>query len=450
MKRIVTLNTILFTVIFLTGLFLVFAPPPFQKADEYAHFRRSLMLSQGVLICRAHKTIPVRKDVYSLFYHRQINQMTYEPTKKLNFNEYIKWITQPSHTASVTHLKVADLCTYPIVSYIPQSLSLMITNALATNVYLSFFIGRLSVFLICFASLIYLFKKTSKPFNYIILLVFSLPMSLHQMTSYSYDAFQIIFVLFYFSYLVRLIQKKKIQIREMIVLVILLFLFLLSKPGGYEFLILTVFLIPVQKKQLLHLGSVIALCTGLYFLLRISLYQDVANMTFQKGIDPSFQVKLFLNPIFDVLLILKTTVHHAWFYYKGLIGIFGWLEYGLNGMVYLLYGLLSLFVLNMKHAISLNRLQKIILTFSIGFTYCFLIAINFLFWTKIGSPISDGVQGRYLIPLVPFIFLLGYSLLKKPFLSFQNKPRLFKGLLIVFALFIFFSIIIAVMNRYYL
>ena len=106
-------------------------------------------------------------------------------------------------------------------------------------------------------------------------------------------------------------------------------------------------------------------------------------------------------------MLINTTIERFPFYLQSLIGIFGWLEYGLDPLSYLIYGLFFVYVIFWaRHALPLQKNKTILLSITLIISYIFILLLAFIFNTGSGSMVAHGVQGRYFIPLLPFIILL--------------------------------------------
>ena len=272
-------------------------------------------------------------------------------------------------------------------------------------------------------------------------------MTLHQISSFSYDVAHIMFGLTFFVLIVSFPRKRESsQKLHYFKLFLILLLFLASKKIGYETFFLFLFLIPFEIKPMI-ISSLIFI--PFYFLSKLNGSFDLQNSLTNQIINPISQLNfLFSNPINIIKVVTITTIHRFSFYLQSLIGIFGWLEYGLDPLSYLLYGLFFIYLLTdsnfMKKQILLKN-KIIFLFFTLIISYIFIVLLAYVFNTVPGTMTAHGVQGRYFISFLPFIILF--------FIQFKNKIRLKLQINIFFyyliILYLAGATFYSVFNRYY-
>ncbi|MDO8741895.1 MAG: DUF2142 domain-containing protein [Candidatus Roizmanbacteria bacterium] len=221
-----------------------------------------------------------------------------------------------------------------------------------------------------------------------------------------------------------------------------LFLFLWSKKIGYETFFLFLFLIPLKIKPLI-ISSLIFI--PFYFLSKLTGSYDLQYSLTNQVINPLHQLSfLLLNPINIIKIITITTFHRLSFYLQSLIGIFGWLEYGLDPLSYLLYGLFFVYLLmniNLPKKYKLGNKKNFLLFGTLLISYIFIVLLAYIFNTTPGTLTVQGVQGRYFIPFLPFIILF--------IIQIKNNPILQKVLYCLIILFLISATFYSVFNRYY-
>lgn len=441
-----------FISIFVLGLVFVFLVPPFQKPDEYAHFERALMISKGYLFCpkRNNNTIHVEKKYNDLISDPKLHEIISQRKLKLGKNEYVRKIFGVSSDTS--ELSIDHLCNFPIISYSPQAFGLLLANLLSLNAYLAFFLGRFTGFLFMFVWMIILFRKTVKPIQMLSFAVFSLPMTLHQLTSYSYDAVHIMLALTLFNYLFIMMKNASVSLKSLVIWFILLLLFMLSKTGGYEIFTFFIFLLPFGKvgKKLFIFLFLIGI---IYTISRVGVYQMILQTPYSQGIQPSRQLSFLLSqPFFYLIMLAKTTILRFTFYAQSMIGIFGWLEYGLEYPVYLLFILFFTHMIMTVHQPAFMKFgtAKLLLLFALlVLSYSVILTINYLFWTPYRSPISDGTQGRYFIPFLPFVLIFLINLKQRFLRRLKVQIPSQKLIFLLVQLYILYSITHTIINRFY-
>lgn len=435
---------ILYILIPLQLLIFTFLVPPFQKPDEQPHFEKSLLISKGYLFCKekSNNTVPLEKKYADFIKTPYLDLMTHQKEAKLPLPTFFNDLFSNNQSNKKVSFNVDHLCSFPIISYIPQAVTLKILTLININPIQSIYFVRLVMGIFGYFWFLYLYRKIAEKYKLILLFTFALPMTLHQISSFSYDALHIMFALTFFTLI---INKEKI-----FKLFFVLFLFLWSKKIGYETFFLFLFLIPFKIKPMIISGLIFF---PFYILSKLTGSYDLQYSLTAPAINPLQQINFLVSNPFNVLTILiKTTIERFPFYLQSLIGIFGWLEYGLDPLSYFIYGLFFVYVIvQMRHVLFLRKNKTILLSLTLIISYIFIVLLAFVFNTPSGTFTAHGVQGRYFIPLLPFIILL--------IVQFTQKITLFKRIKIgeplkniIYILLIGYLIaatFYSVFNRYY-
>jgi len=439
---------ILYILIPIQLLIFTFLVPPFQKPDERTHFEQSLIISKGYLSCtkKSNNTIPIEKKYIDFIKTPYLDLLTHG-RGKLPVSIFLDDLFSNKQDNNKINFNIDHLCSFPIVSYLPQAFALTVASISKLNPIMSLYFGRLFMGILGYFWFLYLYKKIAKNFKLILLFTFALPMTLHQISSFSYDTVHIMLGLTFFVLVVSFPRKRESsQKLHYFKLFLILLLFLASKKIGYETFFLFLFLIPFEIKPMI-ISSLIFI--PFYFLSKLNGSFDLQNSLTNQIINPISQLNfLFSNPINIIKVVTITTIHRFSFYLQSLIGIFGWLEYGLDPLSYLLYGLFFIYLLTdsnfMKKQILLKN-KIIFLFFTLIISYIFIVLLAYVFNTVPGTMTAHGVQGRYFISFLPFIILF--------FIQFKNKIRLKLQINIFFyyliILYLAGATFYSVFNRYY-
>jgi len=439
---------ILYILIPIQLLIFTFLVPPFQKPDERTHFEQSLIISKGYLSCtkKSNNTIPIEKKYIDFIKTPYLDLLTHG-RGKLPVSIFLDDLFSNKQDNNKINFNIDHLCSFPIVSYLPQAFALTVASISKLNPIMSLYFGRLFMGILGYFWFLYLYKKIAKNFKLILLFTFALPMTLHQISSFSYDTVHIMLGLTFFVLVVSFPRKRESsQKLHYFKLFLILLLFLASKKIGYETFFLFLFLIPFEIKPMI-ISSLIFI--PFYFLSKLNGSFDLQNSLTNQIINPISQLNfLFSNPINIIKVVTITTIHRFSFYLQSLIGIFGWLEYGLDPLSYLLYGLFFIYLLTdsnfMKKQILLKN-KIIFLFFTLIISYIFIVLLAYVFNTVPGTLTAHGVQGRYFISFLPFIILF--------FIQFKNKIRLKLQINIFFyyliILYLAGATFYSVFNRYY-
>ena len=439
---------ILYFLIPIQLLIFTFLVPPFQKPDEQTHFEQSLIISKGFLSCekKSRNMVAFEKKYIDFIKTPYLDLLTHG-RGKLPVSIFLDDLFSNKQDNNKINFNIDHLCSFPIVSYLPQAFALTVASISKLNPIMSLYFGRLFMGILGYFWFLYLYKKIAKNFKLILLFTFALPMTLHQISSFSYDTVHIMLGLTFFVLVVSFPRKRESsQKLHYFKLFLILLLFLASKKIGYETFFLFLFLIPFEIKPMI-ISSLIFI--PFYFLSKLNGSFDLQNSLTNQIINPISQLNfLFSNPINIIKVVTITTIHRFSFYLQSLIGIFGWLEYGLDPLSYLLYGLFFIYLLTdsnfMKKQILLKN-KIIFLFFTLIISYIFIVLLAYVFNTVPGTMTAHGVQGRYFISFLPFIILF--------FIQFKNKIRLKLQINIFFyyliILYLAGATFYSVFNRYY-
>lgn len=437
------------------GLVLTLAVPPMQKPDEFVHFQRSVSVANGHWRCSGEnlewKMQKAHGDVVSL---ANKYRMAFNYGNKFDYKELFQPIFRTPEESQVIDADFNAICGLPPVGYLPQALVLAVTNLLNLNGVYSYYLGRLGAFVFFYLVLLFIISRVHKNYRYMFLTFSSIPIVLHQVGSYSYDAFQIITGLLIFYELFNLLSKAKIKPRELATFVGLLVLFYLTKPQGFwPFFALPLLLVDVftkHKKKLLRWSLIASyLLIVLSAFLYTQLYSGSLSSALANAVSPMMlQRKVIVdNPWIIPEMIITTTKESGSFYFNSFFSTLGWLDYDLGLSVSLIFTALIFYTLSkfqLPHKDKHPLLKALLCLSIILASYLLVITGMYLSHTtnfEIGGKMSMGAQGRYFLLLMPVSYLMvGYIK--------QSKWSRFLTFTLIF-IFVFFKIINGIFLRYY-
>jgi len=444
MNKEIINKLIIFFLIPVSLLIFIFLVPPFQKPDEQPHFEKSLIISKGYLFCKKkfNNTVKLEKKYIDFIKNPYLDLLTHGKSSKLPLPVFFKDLFSVDRPGQKIDFNIDHLCSFPIISYLPQAFTLVIASLFKFNPFFSLYFGRLIMGILGYFWFLYLYRKIVDDYKPILLFAFALPMTLHQISSFSYDVLHIMFALTFFVLIINYRLKKRVDFWQHFKLFFVLFLFLGSKKIGYETFFLFLFLIPLKIKPMLILSSIFI---PFYFLSKVTGAYDLHSAFSNQIIFPSQQLNFLLSNPFNFFIVIgSTTIHRIGFYLQSMIGIFGWLEYGLDPLSYFLYGLFFIYILmnfNLTKKYVLNKMKNFLLFGILFISYIYIILLAFVFNTQPGTLIAHGVQGRYFIPFLPFIILF--------IIQIKNNKIFQKILYYLIVMFLISATIYSVINRYY-
>ncbi len=399
------------------GLFLIITPPT-QSADETTHFYRAYQLSQGGVLSEKIEegygaTMP--RDV-QVVTEQLFNKIPSDYTKKFDYGQLKNLLARKIDTKDKIPIHLEGATVYSPVSYIPQTLAIMVSKIAWPSVAFMYYLGRLFN-LIVWIAITYLAIKNWPGNKWPLFCIALIPMSLSQAASLSPDALT----------------------NSLAFLTVALFLQFSTKTSA----ILT------TKKQALLVGCVVALslCKPVFFVFALlpllftggnfirkkgySLFAVTAlvasvivtaawNLTVQKysiaiakyylgwlNIDSGEQVRFLLhNPLSFIPTFFSTYFsNYSDFIYKSFTGRLGWWDTDLPlWIVATIFGLIMLATIGRDARDKpFNFRQKIVPLFVFVLGLGATSVILYITITTVGANKINGLQGRYFIAFVPLL-----------------------------------------------
>ena len=330
--------------------------------------------------------------------------------------------------------------------YLAPGIVIRITEFFNTPTEFSFFAGRLTNYVILILIIYISLKSLPKKIQVISLFILSLPMTLFQITSYSKDAYHIIFGLFLINKSLLFSQRKKISLKNVIIFCSILILFILTRPQYFWFILL-ILILPLKKKlvvgrkkvkinhAILFVITTLILGLSLMFLIKkqvyLSPYNRIVSLSYSGNIDPKNQViHLLTHPLSFPAAIIRTLINNRLLFLVSLIGVFGWINIVLPPWVYYVHSGIFLAILLwvariatvnkslIKRTFFKNKGVEIIPKKAI-LTYAYIVILSilslflamYLYATPVGGSVVLGMQGRHLLILIPLLMLIAAKIL---------------------------------------
>ncbi len=435
------------------GLFLALLTPPFQVADEFGHFARAYQLSCGEIIA------PIEPEtgypggrIPSSF-----RQAYEETTAGIEFKPH--QITSLTKTRAALEIKLRpndeafepfQSALYTPVPYFPQILAVAVARLFEAPAL--FHLARLFALAAALA-LGWWTLKTLPFFQWPTLLLLLMPMTLFQTASASADSFTTALSFALFACIARasvsnslILQSEKMQLIALVVLVALC-------KQVYFLLALLLLLLPAQrfagrKDRAALLGVAFAAVLGAVVGWSLMIPHLLTAPAPYRSADAARQLGLVLaDPIsFPQILVLNYAANVG-NYYRGFIGVLGWLDTFLPDLLYALYGVVLLVVALLDGSREFpieGRRRSLLWVMTLGIAVLIPL-VAYLAFTDVGDQRILGVQGRYFIPFAPAALL---ALHNRKFAG-RLKPPLSAALVGVFLVGVWAKTADAVISRYY-
>ena len=259
--------------------------------------------------------------------------------------------------------------------------------------------------------------------------LFLMPMAIHQAMSLSYDVFVNITALFIIAATLHLAfqeeERKRFIVLGIFITIFALILFNIKSHAYFLVsffpllvLALTKISLSVQQmsilKKIVFVGIVVFI-VGFFALYVTHFFQNLPyNPTYitLSGSIPkteSYSVSYFITHPTSLFRLFLSTFRVMWKWYivSFIGGYLGWLDFMVPSWTTSIY-LFLLIVLSLKRIEEEKILQR---KYKISFMGISILTVLFIIfgmaisWTVLTSPIVEGVQGRYFIPIAPLVLI---------------------------------------------
>lgn len=393
--------------IIIFGLLMVFFTPPFSFIDEPAHYTRSELITEGSLYPEFTENGIYVEDYYFVF-----QQSYYGTTILTENNHYDNPITSHKGYWEWTTSSV-------FYSYLISALGILLAKLLHLPAIWALYLSRIANLALYGAVAYYMIKIIPK-YKLPLAIFATMPLCISQVSSVSYDAFTLTFVLIILTYFVKM-YCGEVNRKNLAIFLISVLLISLIKPHCLMLLFLTLLIPFNDKRQMACVGLSILVITLLTIFSVSSSFITLFSPTYAISHNPSVPANtsimgqamfllssplnilaFFKNVIISIpdLFILKSSFFH-YGDYKGMKLI--------NIMYVLFFIAFSLFH---KIDIEFNKKERIITALVFLIAYIGIYAVFYLNWTTVGMDGILGVQSRYLLPIIwllPLIFNTKYK-----------------------------------------
>ncbi len=406
------------------SIFYLFFMLPTYVPDENAHIWKAYEISTGKWVTKieedgtANSYVPEffeKNQVYTIGNYRNLEKIKQEKTDYQN----LTLVDSPAKA-------------YPTVLYCFSSIGFALARTFHLNGVFAIYLAR-----ICNTIVFLLFSYYSIkiiPFGKKVLVtLFFLPMTLQQCTSISADSLMNSVSFFYIAYTLSIImENKKLTLKRMLLFGIMSVLLAVSKIA-YCPLVGIVFLFISMKNSnkrtkgifistVLVLSAILAV--GYYAFMQQYPAAESAKVYMEANhVEPSEQIQHILkNPTSMIPVFIESINQDG--YLRSMLGShLGWLNIEISSSyitLFLVFLVLAPFM--EKNEMELKKSHKIWLLFLALATYWLVFLALYITWTPVGNVRALGVQGRYFLPIVPFVFLCFCK--KNQYISYKHMNLL--------------------------
>lgn len=417
-----------FLAVFVLGGMYMFVLPPLSAPDEISHFASAYALSNRILggerVDEGGFVLMRKEDEFL----QNVEMVSGDETRTSLGRTLTEdtWQKIADHTFPVfvsdeQKAMVSSVCgpvhTTP-AAYLAPALGITLGRLLGVNCIILAFLGRFFN-LLFYAGSVYGAVKVL-PFGKKVLFGVSiLPMALHLAASYSYDAFLMGTCFFFGSWCLYLAYAKPaVQKRDILVLAVLAAAFGPCKMV-YAVIMGFALLIPVKKfgnwkKWAVSAASVLAAFAAAMILVNrgtIANYAVSTDTYVEWAAEPAYSFSLIVhNPVMYARVMYDSLVHLGDEWTSQMFGaMLGNLDPVLSVPFVVIAGMAACLALlgiwNAGEALYLGAKQKTWIVFLAAGCLWGLMTAMLIAWTPVSSQVVEGVQGRYLLPVVPFVLM---------------------------------------------
>lgn len=440
------------------GALLVFFTPPFQAPDEDSHFKRAYALSEGAIVAVNQGGVSghfLPRDI--LDFEQAHRRMIGNLSEKYTFSELYTWSAakkvDPSNRVFASYSSASS----SFLMYIPQALGVWLGRHLGNGSPLVMMhLGRFFN-LILFCCAIFWTIRLLPVARVGAGMLSIMPMTIHLASSLSYDVSVISACFLTTAYLLKLVldgEHRRIEGRVLGFLILASILLAHYKTVYFSIMGLLL-LVPAERFARYSRFKVLGLVfsVGPLSILFSQFIDHLLGNNSQKNIYVQRQISWILNnPIGGIATIPRSLIRNFTFYHESFIGKFGWLDTNPPSAFIVLYSLALILVFIIERpSIALSWQLRSILVSAVLVTAAFIFGFFYVNWTPlpghmgVGSPIVDGVQGRYFIPLA----MMAGLVISGPPVIWVGRNRLCWTLIKVFSVFSCGITVFTVVSRYF-
>ncbi|WP_317416514.1 DUF2142 domain-containing protein [Thermophilibacter provencensis] len=399
-------------------LIFVFIFPPLTVADEDHHFAATYWMANCVTGSGSwtdSSTLLMRPEDAALLFDE-----TNPRISESSYRHILEYASPFSKSEEMVSIDIDEHFTLSIngdnlITKIPSIVGVVLARALNLGSYPLFYLGRIFSCVAYVACCVIAVKKTPVAKSAFIV-ASMLPMSLNLAASYSYDCGIIGISFLFLSFTLRAIfLEKKLSITELITIAVSATLLAPCKVV-YSFEFLLIFLIPTdrfssKRNGLLFKLGVIACALVSILILRFTTLAAMTTGGTSRHAEPFTLATLLNNPYETISIFARTLIEQGDFYILSSIGSYlGWLQSELGAPFYFIIAYIICALYSVQPSTgdsSILSARHKVLFFVIGTLILFSSMLALLLdWTSFGSSIIQGVQGRYLLPVMPLIIML--------------------------------------------
>ncbi len=415
------LSNLFFALAIIFGTILIFLEPPYVCPDEDTHFMNICRMSHGNIFANVEDGKVgsyISEDEYE-FYKQQYGNYNGDTSLKCNLSITSALCANESSDEMVfVEWKTAAI--NPIAYFMPAlAISIMRFLGFSLNAYNALIVAKM-VNLLFYSVVIKIAISKTEIFPKTMFMLALMPMSIFQGASTSYDSLVIsaCFLLFAYSTKILLSDDNYVISVHDIVAICIAAVFVASCKPAYAPLLLILFAIPIKKfgslkKYFVCIGCVIGTVVLTYVIPQIIISAITSGNQAPLTEAEILQREYFNSHWWEMPKIIFTTVKAAYLSWaESFFGVLGWLDTHFPpAFFYIFMVLLLLCFLSELSDIRGIRLNARLLSLAgVAVMFVGTMTIMFIEFNPINAEglltnVINGIQGRYFIPIIPYLGL---------------------------------------------
>lgn len=393
------------------GCFYLIVFPPFSVPDEISHYKGAYFFSNLFLLSDLSYMRPEDAQLLSALSTR-VDRDLYASVLE-NFSFFSQLSGKESY-ASILNSSAEAWSSF--IPKMPQvricaAFGIALGRLFGLGAIPTLYLGRLLNFA-CFVVLVYWAVKTTPVGKRIFMMICLLPMTLHVAASYSYDAATIgLAFLLTALFLKAIYATETLSVKQLVVLAVLSVLLAPCKVV-YITIVLLVLLIPKNKFSNNRFSVIYKLG-----ILGVSLFTTIVIRRIPSLINDSTSLStsnfytfsdIANDPVSFIGIIMKTFNKWGEAWLQGIFGgSLGWFQ--VSQPWFTLFGFFVLLLLaiptykNMQFHIK--KIQRIFFLAIPVISWFLIMLVMYVSWTPNNENTILGVQGRYILPVLPLTLL---------------------------------------------
>lgn len=341
-----------------------------------------------------------------------------------------------------TNTEIVDsksrIATYSPITYLPEIVGVFIGRLITDNALIQLYIARISNMILCITMIYYAIKIIPFGKN-MIFLISLIPIAIEGYVTLSADGITLASSILFISFVLKLSYdtKEKISNKQFFILTLLSIIVAISKTV-YLPIVLFALIIPKEKFkhnkyiQTIGMFAIAAIVDFLWYML--------GTKTSIQGQSTEAIQFILMNPTKYIGKICYTLFIRYHIYIEEMFG--GYLEWNENVRIcvfpiILLITSVLIIKKGEKETFELKAWQKILCVIIVLSVILAIFTAMFLGWARLEKEYIEGVQGRYLLPILPIILML----FSRNFLDDNRTTKNIALLILVMQIFVITNIV---------